>query len=161
MRFSAKKRSTLRHASAAAVRKGIDPKSQIKHHKYVLRDGTTPRAALLMGSANFTVDAWAHLNAELKGNVQGFSTLLIDMEDMNDRVLTSPFQPGIGVVTAPGGNDDGRPGCLQGGHQDAGRPVIVRLVGGGLRSVGSRPGPYEAGRADARPQGTGGRQHWS
>ena len=49
----------VRHASAAAIRKGIDPKSQIMHHKYVLRDGTTPRAALLMGSANFTVDAWA------------------------------------------------------------------------------------------------------
>jgi phosphatidylserine/phosphatidylglycerophosphate/cardiolipin synthase-like enzyme len=36
----------------------IDPKRQIMHHKYILRDVMTPRAALLMGSANFTVDAW-------------------------------------------------------------------------------------------------------
>jgi phosphatidylserine/phosphatidylglycerophosphate/cardiolipin synthase-like enzyme len=49
----------VKHATTAAVAKGIDPKSQIMHHKYIVRDGDTPSAAVLMGSTNFTIDAWA------------------------------------------------------------------------------------------------------
>jgi phosphatidylserine/phosphatidylglycerophosphate/cardiolipin synthase-like enzyme len=49
----------VKHASSAAIARGIDPKGQIMHHKYIVRDGETPRAAVLMGSTNFTIDAWA------------------------------------------------------------------------------------------------------
>lgn len=38
---------------------GIDPQHHIMHQKYILRDALTPNASLLMGSANFTLDAWA------------------------------------------------------------------------------------------------------
>jgi phosphatidylserine/phosphatidylglycerophosphate/cardiolipin synthase-like enzyme len=38
---------------------GIDPQHHIMHQKYILRDALTPQAGLLMGSANFTLDAWA------------------------------------------------------------------------------------------------------
>lgn len=37
----------------------ITAPSNLMHSKYVVRDGTTPEAALLTGSANFTVDAWS------------------------------------------------------------------------------------------------------
>ena len=37
----------------------IDPQHHIMHHKYILRDALTPQASVLMGSANFTLDAWA------------------------------------------------------------------------------------------------------
>jgi phosphatidylserine/phosphatidylglycerophosphate/cardiolipin synthase-like enzyme len=37
---------------------GIDPQHHIMHHKYILRDALTAQASLLMGSANFTLDAW-------------------------------------------------------------------------------------------------------
>ena len=36
----------------------IDPGHQIMHHKYIVRDAGRPDAAVLMGSANFTTDAW-------------------------------------------------------------------------------------------------------
>jgi phosphatidylserine/phosphatidylglycerophosphate/cardiolipin synthase-like enzyme len=36
----------------------IDPGHQIMHQKYLVRDPGTPDAAVLMGSANFTTDAW-------------------------------------------------------------------------------------------------------
>jgi phosphatidylserine/phosphatidylglycerophosphate/cardiolipin synthase-like enzyme len=36
----------------------IDPGTQIMHNKYIVRDAGTPAAAVLMGSANFTTDAW-------------------------------------------------------------------------------------------------------
>jgi len=36
----------------------IDPGHQIMHQKYIVRDPGTPAAAVLMGSANFTTDAW-------------------------------------------------------------------------------------------------------
>ena len=38
---------------------GIDPQHHIMHQKYILRDALTDQASLLMGSANFTLDAWA------------------------------------------------------------------------------------------------------
>jgi phosphatidylserine/phosphatidylglycerophosphate/cardiolipin synthase-like enzyme len=38
---------------------GIDPQHHIMHQKYILRDTLTDRASILMGSANFTLDAWA------------------------------------------------------------------------------------------------------
>ncbi len=37
----------------------IDPGSHLMHSKYIIRDGTTPAAAVLTGSANFTNDAWS------------------------------------------------------------------------------------------------------
>ena len=37
----------------------IDPGSQIMHNKYMIRDAGTDQASVWMGSANFTVDAWA------------------------------------------------------------------------------------------------------
>jgi phosphatidylserine/phosphatidylglycerophosphate/cardiolipin synthase-like enzyme len=37
----------------------IDPGGQIMHHKYIVRDRDDQAAAIWMGSANFTVDAWA------------------------------------------------------------------------------------------------------
>lgn len=37
----------------------IETGGQLMHSKYILRDAGTPHAALLMGSANFTDDAWA------------------------------------------------------------------------------------------------------
>jgi len=36
----------------------IDPGHQIMHQKYLVRDPGTPGSAVLMGSANFTTDAW-------------------------------------------------------------------------------------------------------
>ncbi len=36
----------------------IDPGTQIMHQKYMVRDAGSPAAAVLMGSANFTTDAW-------------------------------------------------------------------------------------------------------
>ena len=38
---------------------GIDPQHHIMHQKYILRDALTAKASILMGSANFTLDAWA------------------------------------------------------------------------------------------------------
>lgn len=43
----------------AVLEEGIDPSSQIMHNKYMVADGKTPDARVWMGSANFTVDAWA------------------------------------------------------------------------------------------------------
>jgi hypothetical protein len=43
----------------AIVEEAIDPGHQIMHQKYIVRDASTPAAAVLMGSANFTTDAWA------------------------------------------------------------------------------------------------------
>jgi phosphatidylserine/phosphatidylglycerophosphate/cardiolipin synthase-like enzyme len=37
----------------------IDPGAHLMHSKYIIRDGTLPSAAVLMGSANFTNDAWS------------------------------------------------------------------------------------------------------
>ncbi len=37
----------------------IDPASHLMHNKYIIRDGTLPGAAVLMGSTNFTNDAWS------------------------------------------------------------------------------------------------------
>ena len=37
----------------------IDPGSHLMHSKYIVRDGTLPSAAVLMGSTNFTNDAWS------------------------------------------------------------------------------------------------------
>jgi phosphatidylserine/phosphatidylglycerophosphate/cardiolipin synthase-like enzyme len=37
----------------------IETGGHLMHSKYILRDAGTPQAALLMGSANFTDDAWA------------------------------------------------------------------------------------------------------
>ena len=37
----------------------IDPASHLMHSKYIIRDGTLPSAAVLMGSTNFTNDAWS------------------------------------------------------------------------------------------------------
>jgi phosphatidylserine/phosphatidylglycerophosphate/cardiolipin synthase-like enzyme len=42
----------------AIVEEAIDPGHQIMHQKYIVRDASTPDAAVLMGSANFTTDAW-------------------------------------------------------------------------------------------------------
>jgi len=36
----------------------INPGHQIMHQKYIVRDAGSPDAAVLMGSANFTTDAW-------------------------------------------------------------------------------------------------------
>lgn len=45
--------------STAVAHEPIAPGSQIMHQKYMIADAGTDRAAILMGSANFTVDAWA------------------------------------------------------------------------------------------------------
>jgi phosphatidylserine/phosphatidylglycerophosphate/cardiolipin synthase-like enzyme len=37
----------------------IDPGSHLMHSKYIIRDGNLPSAAVLMGSTNFTNDAWS------------------------------------------------------------------------------------------------------
>jgi phosphatidylserine/phosphatidylglycerophosphate/cardiolipin synthase-like enzyme len=42
----------------AITEEAINPGSQIMHQKYIVRDAGTPDAAVLMGSANFTTDAW-------------------------------------------------------------------------------------------------------
>lgn len=42
----------------AIEEEAIDPGHQIMHHKYMVRDPGTPGTAVLMGSANFTTDAW-------------------------------------------------------------------------------------------------------
>jgi phosphatidylserine/phosphatidylglycerophosphate/cardiolipin synthase-like enzyme len=46
-------------ARKAITTEGIDPQHHIMHQKYILRDARTPNASLWMGSANFTLDAWA------------------------------------------------------------------------------------------------------
>ena len=38
----------------------IDPGSHLMHNKYIVRDVNTPEAAVWMGSANFTDDAWTY-----------------------------------------------------------------------------------------------------
>jgi phosphatidylserine/phosphatidylglycerophosphate/cardiolipin synthase-like enzyme len=43
----------------AISEEAIDPGSQIMHQKYIVRDAGMDEAAVLMGSANFTTDAWA------------------------------------------------------------------------------------------------------
>lgn len=43
----------------AVLEESIDPASQIMHNKYMVADAKTPDARVWMGSANFTVDAWA------------------------------------------------------------------------------------------------------
>jgi phosphatidylserine/phosphatidylglycerophosphate/cardiolipin synthase-like enzyme len=45
--------------AAKVVDEPITPGSQIMHHKYMIADAETESAAVWMGSANFTVDAWA------------------------------------------------------------------------------------------------------
>jgi phosphatidylserine/phosphatidylglycerophosphate/cardiolipin synthase-like enzyme len=91
----------VRHASAAAIREGIDPKSQIMHHKYVLRDGMTPKAAILMGSANFTVDAWA---------LQENNILVIEKAPQLVQAYERDFGElwASGVITGTGTNDSAR-----------------------------------------------------
>jgi phosphatidylserine/phosphatidylglycerophosphate/cardiolipin synthase-like enzyme len=42
----------------AIEEEAIDPGHQIMHQKYMVRDPGTPGTAVLMGSANFTTDAW-------------------------------------------------------------------------------------------------------
>jgi phosphatidylserine/phosphatidylglycerophosphate/cardiolipin synthase-like enzyme len=42
----------------AIEEEAIDPGHQIMHQKYIVRDPGTVAAAVLMGSANFTTDAW-------------------------------------------------------------------------------------------------------
>jgi len=42
----------------AIQEEAIDPGHQIMHQKYMVRDASTAVAAVLMGSANFTTDAW-------------------------------------------------------------------------------------------------------
>jgi phosphatidylserine/phosphatidylglycerophosphate/cardiolipin synthase-like enzyme len=42
----------------AIEEEAIDPGHQIMHQKYMVRDPGTPGPAVLMGSANFTTDAW-------------------------------------------------------------------------------------------------------
>jgi phosphatidylserine/phosphatidylglycerophosphate/cardiolipin synthase-like enzyme len=42
----------------AITEEAVDPGSQIMHQKYIVRDVGTLDAAVLMGSANFTTDAW-------------------------------------------------------------------------------------------------------
>jgi phosphatidylserine/phosphatidylglycerophosphate/cardiolipin synthase-like enzyme len=42
----------------AIQEEAIDPGHQIMHQKYMVRDAGTSAAAVLMGSANFTTDAW-------------------------------------------------------------------------------------------------------
>jgi phosphatidylserine/phosphatidylglycerophosphate/cardiolipin synthase-like enzyme len=42
----------------AITEEAIDPGHQIMHQKYIVRDAGTLDAAVLMGSANFTTDAW-------------------------------------------------------------------------------------------------------
>ena len=66
--------ATLKTIDPAVLRKGvqdtaeleppvqdepIDPGSHLMHSKYIVRDGTLPSAAVLMGSTNFTNDAWS------------------------------------------------------------------------------------------------------
>src|SRR5438128_772758 len=58
-KFMASRRFHPKVARRAISTEGIDPQHHIMHQKYVLRDARTPGAALLMGSANFTLDAWA------------------------------------------------------------------------------------------------------
>jgi len=41
------------------VGEAIEPPHNLMHSKYIIRDGLTQNAALLMGSANFTTDAWS------------------------------------------------------------------------------------------------------
>jgi len=42
----------------AIQEEAIDPGHQIMHQKYIVRDADTDHGAVLMGSANFTTDAW-------------------------------------------------------------------------------------------------------
>jgi phosphatidylserine/phosphatidylglycerophosphate/cardiolipin synthase-like enzyme len=46
-------------APTAVTNEPIAPGSQIMHQKYIIADADTEGAAVWMGSANFTVDAWA------------------------------------------------------------------------------------------------------
>src|SRR5262249_11669854 len=63
-------------------------------------DGTVP----LHGNRGYGDD---RVSAELKGSVQSYASLNIDMEDMNDLVLRDPLRPWITLATIlPGGNDD-------------------------------------------------------
>lgn len=41
------------------VGEAIEPPHNLMHSKYIVRDGMTSEAAVLMGSANFTTDAWS------------------------------------------------------------------------------------------------------
>ena len=58
-KFMESRRFHPKVARKAISTEGIDPQHHIMHQKYILRDARTPDASLLMGSANFTLDAWA------------------------------------------------------------------------------------------------------
>ena len=68
----------------AIVEEAIDPGHQIMHQKYIVRDASTPDAAMLIGSANFTTDAWG---------IQDNNVLVItEAEDLADAYSgTSPI----------------------------------------------------------------------
>jgi len=57
--FVNSKRFDDRVARKGITTEGIDPQHHIMHQKYILRDALTPQASILMGSANFTLDAWS------------------------------------------------------------------------------------------------------
>jgi phosphatidylserine/phosphatidylglycerophosphate/cardiolipin synthase-like enzyme len=54
-----KRRFDPRVARKGITTVGVDPQHHIMHQKYILRDARTPTASVLMGSTNFTLDAWA------------------------------------------------------------------------------------------------------
>jgi phosphatidylserine/phosphatidylglycerophosphate/cardiolipin synthase-like enzyme len=92
------------HSSVARkgiTTEGIDPQHHIMHQKYILRDPRTSRALLWMGSANFTVDAWA---------AQENNILII--EDIPDLVEMYGNDFGemwaTGVISTTGVNDSGQ-----------------------------------------------------
>jgi len=58
-RFVESDRFDARVLRRGITTEGIDPQHHIMHQKYILRDARTPQASILMGSANFTLDAWA------------------------------------------------------------------------------------------------------
>jgi phosphatidylserine/phosphatidylglycerophosphate/cardiolipin synthase-like enzyme len=45
--------------ASKAITGGDSPVAMLMHHKYVIRDGRTPAAAVWTGSTNFTADSWS------------------------------------------------------------------------------------------------------
>jgi phosphatidylserine/phosphatidylglycerophosphate/cardiolipin synthase-like enzyme len=88
------------------VEEAIDPGTQIMHNKYMVRDAGTPAAAVLMGSANFTTDAWGIQDNNvlvITGSADLATAYERDFTDLwTTQRLTGTGKTDVGTVTVSG-----------------------------------------------------------
>ena len=88
------------------LEEAIDPGTQIMHNKYMVRDAGTPAAAVLMGSANFTTDAWGIQDNNvlvITGTTDLATAYERDFTDLwTTQRLTGTGKADIGSVTVSG-----------------------------------------------------------